>query len=144
MEKTKQCSTCRQIKNVEEFNWRWKSLGVRHVTCRDCRKNQVKKWYVDHKDKHLENVKTRKYKFRHEARQYIWNYLLSHPCLECGESDPVVLEFHHLHGKDKAISELVGAGWSIRKIQAEIDKCIVLCANCHRRITAKQRNWFSG
>jgi hypothetical protein len=60
----------------------------------------------------------------------------------CGESNPVVLEFHHRHGKDKAVTEMAAAGYPIYRIQAEIDKCEVLCANCHRILTSKERGWF--
>jgi hypothetical protein len=144
MDKTKRCSTCKQNKNIEEFSWRFKALGIRQGTCRDCRKIQVKKWYVEHKQEHLKNVHARKKRYRQEMRQYVWDYLLSHPCIECGESDPVVLEFHHKYGKDKAISVMVAGGYPVATIQAEIDKCDVLCANCHRRKTMKQRGWFRG
>ena len=113
MEKTKKCSACKQNKNIEEFSWRFKALGVRQGTCRECRKGQVKKWYTEHKQEHLKNVHARKRRFRQEMRQYVWEYLLSHPCIECGESDPVVLEFHHRHGKDKAVSVLVAGGYPI-------------------------------
>ncbi len=65
-----------------------------------------------------------------------------HPCVQCGESDPMVLEFHHLGGKEKEISFMITGGYPIAKIQAERDKCQVLCANCHRRKTVKERGWF--
>ena len=104
----------------------------------------MKKWYTEHKREHLKNVHARKRKFRQETRQYVWEYLLTHPCIECGESDPIVLEFHHRHAKDKAVSVMVAGGYPIAAIQAEIDKCDVLCANCHQRKTMKQRGWFRG
>ena len=74
----------------------------------------------------------------------MYNYLSTHPCTSCGEDDPVVLEFHHVGGKDMAISQLVTGGYSIETIQAEINKCTVLCANCHRRLTMDERGWFRG
>lgn len=144
MENKKRCSSCRQVKKIEEFSWRFKALGIRQGTCRECRKEQVEKWYIKNKEGHLKNVQARKRRFRQEVRQYVWEYLLNHPCIECGEKDPVVLEFHHRYGKDKAVSVMVAGGYPIEKIQAEIDKCDVLCANCHRRKTMKQRGWFRG
>lgn len=140
----KQCVTCLQWKDEGEFNFRYKALGIRHPTCRECHKTFRKNWYVNNKDHHLRNVKTRKHEVRDLARNYVWEYLSSHPCVECGEADPVVLEFHHRSGKDKAISEMVAAGFSIATIQAEIDKCDVLCANCHRKKTMTERGWFRG
>jgi hypothetical protein len=63
---------------------------------------------------------------------------VDHPCIECGEDDPVVLEFDHLGGKlfdvGRAISD---RSWD--SILEEIAKCEVVCANCHRRRTAVRR-----
>lgn len=67
------------------------------------------------------------------------DYLLAHPCVDCGEQDPVVLDFDHLPGFEKrfTISRAVGASTrSWDSILAEIAKCEVVCANCHRRRTA--------
>ena len=65
-------------------------------------------------------------------------YFVVHPCVDCGERDPVVLEFDHLRDKRLAISsQLHGRNW--QTILDEIEKCEVLCANCHRRRTARRR-----
>ena len=50
------------------------------------------------------------------------------PYAHCGESDPIVLEFHHRQGKGRAISEMIIGGYPNSTIQVEIDKCDVLCA----------------
>ena len=93
--------------------------------------------------------KQRKYdnkkKRRETARQYVWDYLSTHPCVECGESDPRVLEFDHIRGrKYKSVSVLADGNYSLDKVKAEIRKCQVLCSNCHRKKTYKERGWFSG
>jgi hypothetical protein len=66
----------------------------------------------------------------------VYRYLLSNPCLECGESDPMVLQFDHLPGYKKSF-EISRAyrNKSWVSIQEEIKKCQVLCANCHQRTT---------
>jgi hypothetical protein len=137
-----QCNSCLQFKDPEEFNWRYKALGIRHPTCRECQKPFRKNWYEDNKATHLENVRERKERVRQEAREYVWNYLTTHPCIRCGEPDPTVLEFHHRHGKKSEVSKMVADGLSIATIQAEINKCDVLCANCHRRQTSQSQGWF--
>ncbi len=78
------------------------------------------------------------------AREFILQYLSTHPCTSCGESDPRVLEFHHLGNKDSKVSRLIGRGASFDALKAEIEKCVVLCANCHRRLTTDEREWFKG
>ncbi len=56
-------------------------------------------------------------------------------CCRCSENFWGCLDFHHLdpNTKDKEISKVVRDGWSIPRIELEITKCIVLCANCHRK-----------
>jgi hypothetical protein len=53
-----------------------------------------------------------------------------------------VLEFHHLEDKDNEVSRLMGRGASLEALIREIKKCSVVCANCHRRITAQDRGWY--
>jgi hypothetical protein len=60
--------------------------------------------------------------------------------VDCGETDPDVLDFDHVRGKKVCgISRMVGRGYRLWRIKAEIDKCEVRCANDHRRITKKRR-----
>ena len=73
-----------------------------------------------------------------ERTLLLLDYFKEHPCSDCGETDPVVLEFDHL--RDKAFSIGQKLTQTTRKaIVAEIEKCEVVCANCHRRRTAQRR-----
>lgn len=77
---------------------------------------------------------------RRQLQQFIREYLSTHPCVDCGENDPVVLDFDHITGdKDDCVSNGVRRGWGIVRLAAEIKKCEVRCANCHRRITTRRR-----
>ncbi len=71
-------------------------------------------------------------------------YLREHPCTACGETDPVVLDFHHRDRRTKkfSIGRILGYGLSWEAILREIGKCEVLCANDHRRQHAKERNTY--
>ena len=141
----KKCDHCKEVKEIEEFNWRYKNLGIRHNTCRECMKWFNRRYFKGSvHEEHLRHVRERKAVAREVARQYVLNYLSTHPCVQCGESDPIVLEFHHRGNKDASVSSIVGGGWSVGRIQEEIDKCDVLCANCHRRVTMKERGWYRG
>ena len=71
----------------------------------------------------------------------MWDYLKKHPCVDCGEKNPIVLEFDHLRDKLIEVSRLVQYT-SINKVQSEIEKCEIRCANCHRRKTAIQFGWY--
>ena len=83
-------------------------------------------------------------KLRRRNQRHIYDFLLQHPCIDCGETDPVVLDFDHRDGVEKlgTISNMAICKVSIKRLQAEMDKCDVRCANCHRRRTAVQNNWF--
>jgi hypothetical protein len=68
------------------------------------------------------------------ARAFVAGYRAASKCKRCGESDPVVLDFHHVDGtKEVDLSTAVRNRWSAARMLAEIRKTIVLCANCHRR-----------
>ena len=61
-------------------------------------------------------------------------------CVDCGESNPLVLDFDHVKGKKiKCISDMVRCSYSIDTIKKEIEKCEVRCANCHRIVTNKRK-----
>ena len=91
------------------------------------------------KDKQLALNRVSKMRRRH----FVWEYLKGKACVDCGEADPIVLQFDHVSGiKILAIAEMVNRGWSIKRIAAELKKCVVRCANCHTRRTAIQRGWF--
>ncbi len=77
-------------------------------------------------------------RYRDRNRLFLDAYLAEHPCVDCGEADIVVLEFDHVRGtKKRALSVLVKHASSLDVLRAEIAKCDVRCANCHRRQTAR-------
>ena len=70
-------------------------------------------------------------------RQVILDYLASHSCAHCEETDVRCLEFNHLGNKKQNVSHMIGK-YSIAEILKEIDKCEILCSNCHRKYTCAQ------
>lgn len=77
---------------------------------------------------------------RNRNRQILQAYLQTHPCVDCGEKDPIVLEFDHVRGKKRNdVTTLANRGTSVAGLRFEVSKCEVRCANCHRRRTAERR-----
>lgn len=76
-------------------------------------------------------------------RKNLIDYLNEHPCVDCGETDIVVLEFDHRDPSTKRakIANVLGS-WNWKTILTEIEKCDVRCANDHRRRTSEQFGWF--
>jgi len=74
-------------------------------------------------------------KHRKSRRAWLDAQKEGHSCVRCGESDPACLDFHHRDPKQKLLTlAAVGTrGWAIAKMQAEIEKCDLICANCHRK-----------
>jgi ribosomal protein S27E len=72
---------------------------------------------------------------------HVYDFLRS-ACVDCGERDPLVLEFDHVDLKRAAVTRLAWYGCSLATIDAEIAKCQIRCANCHRRITATRGGHF--
>lgn len=55
-------------------------------------------------------------------------------CERCGEDHPACLDYHHIHGeKDRGVSKMAKDGVGKERIREEMEKCVVLCANCHRK-----------
>jgi len=56
-------------------------------------------------------------------------------CSRCEEDDPACLDFHHVDGDDKemAVGKMITYGYGKDRLREEIEKCAVLCANCHRK-----------
>jgi hypothetical protein len=132
------CTKCGIEKDIEEFPLRNQFTQRRQTYCKDCRKEYGVAWYEKNKAYQIANARKHTAQYREAIREYLHNYLLSHPCESCGEPDPVVLEFHHVHSKDMAISEMVTRVTSIERLGGELKKCQVLCSNCHRRLTSKE------
>jgi hypothetical protein len=101
-------------------------------------------YYYKHHDLMLSRKKINQSKARIRNRKFLLEYLKSHPCIDCGERNPIVLEFDHkaTHKKEYTIANMTGSSYSLEKIKAEVSKCDVRCANCHRIKTANDLNWF--
>ena len=136
------CTKCFLEKPIEDFPWKSKLLGKRHAVCKECTAKRSNDWYQDNKSSHIQNVMENKKADRERARRFVADYLSTHPCVDCQESDPVVLEFDHVRGKIKAIAELVRDGVTLDRLQKEISLCEVRCRNCHARKTARERGFF--
>ena len=133
----RRCGRCGEEKPVDDFNWRRKERGQRDNLCRPCRKAYHREHYLANKKTYVDQARTRKQTLARERTGFLLEYFVEHPCVDCGETDPVVLEFDHLRDKAFDIGQaLPYRAWAT--ILEEIAKCEVVCANCHRRRTARR------
>lgn len=105
--------------------------------CKPCKKVYNKTWYTANKEKHISNVKKNNQRYSKELRKIV-DEKKAVPCADCKNSfPPECMDFDHLDPSMKIddIARMVSTSTSVAKLQAEIDKCEVVCACCHRTRT---------
>jgi hypothetical protein len=133
---TRKCGRCGRARPIEEFSWRQKG-NKRHPYCKPCMAEYNRAHYLANRQAYIDRARIRNQAIIEERVAYLIEYFDSHPCTDCGESDPVVLEFDHLGDKEFTISKgLRDRNWDC--VLDEIEKCDVVCANCHRRRTTRR------
>ena len=134
---TKRCARCHEFKSVDHFAWRRREKGQHDTYCRPCRSAYGKEHYAAHRQRYIDQAHLQKQRLARERGAFLIEFFRTHPCSDCGERDPVVLEFDHIGHKSFGISGAVrGRNW--QSVLDEIAKCEVVCANCHRRRTARR------
>lgn len=102
----------------------------------------LRKHYQKNRQYYIDKARRNDKKYQEKVREFLTTYLQSHPCIDCGESDIVVLDFDHKRDKIDSVAVLVQRKCSLVKVKAEVEKCEVRCANCHRRKTARKQKWW--
>lgn len=138
---TKICSRCGYPKLIELFHFSNKLKGKRKSYCKDCGLIYSRRYYESNSELIKQRVAIFKIKYNTESLENLVLYLKSHPCVDCGETDILVLQFDHIVDKKFSISKMLGNCHKWEKILEEISKCQVRCANCHTRKTAHQFEW---
>jgi hypothetical protein len=134
----RRCGRCGESKPVAEFAWRRRGRGQRDNMCRPCRSAYGKEHYEANRQRYIDQAAKLKRKVMRERTLFLIEYFKTHPCVDCGETDAVVLEFDHLRDKLFDVGRAVrDRGW--QSLLNEMEKCEVVCANCHRRRTARRR-----
>ncbi len=90
--------------------------------------------------KDREDIYAAQKRHRLKIRAKMFEFLSVNPCVDCGEKDPIVLEFDHCDPKSKfkLVSKMLSGHYSWESVQKEMKKCEIRCANCHRRKTYAQ------
>lgn len=133
----KVCNRCNLEKEEVCFAWKFKDRGIRNTFCKECRNQYTKTHYQKNKKIYIDrNNKYGKLR-KKELFQKLLLYLSDKFCKVCGEDDIRTLEFDHRDEKLKrdSIYTLLSVGCSWLTVMDEIDKCDILCANCHKKRT---------
>lgn len=129
-------------KPTSQFNVRSYETGARTTLCRPCMADYQHAWYMANRELVTERARINRERTAPENRMRAGLYLKGHPCVDCGETDPVVLDFDHTRDKRRAVSKMISSGFSWAAVEFEIAKCDVRCGNCHARKTARERGYY--
>lgn len=115
----KKCSNCKNKLSLENFSTdRSRKDGFSHI-CKNCRVGKNKS-------------------FRKKNRNFLLE-IKKLGCSFCTEKNPVCIDFHHKNEDTKVDGiAIMKKSYGFSKLKTEIEKCILVCANCHRKIHAKQ------
>jgi hypothetical protein len=128
---SRRCGRCRVDLPLTSFN---RHSDGHQWWCRDC----FREYFRQRGDLHRRQSGSARARRRQAARAYVAEHLAAHPCVDCGERDPSVLDFDHLDQKRDHVNRLAWDGRSLPELTKEIARCEIRCANCHRRRTARQ------
>ena len=127
---TKLCKTCNTEKPLTTELWH-KSKSKKdgwEYSCKECVKKRTRNNYYSNKEKWNETTKRNHRKRREKIQELKANL----SCTKCNEHRHWLLDFHHIDPKYKDFQLSQGERYGWEKVQSEIEKCIVLCSNCHR------------
>lgn len=126
----KQCSKCNKEKEFFEFAKKGQGYSI---DCKSCHREYAKLHYQRNKAYYIQKSKNA----MHRKIEYITK-LREQPCLDCNKSFPYyVMQFDHIGEKSYNVTQLVTNSWN--KLLKEIEKCEIVCANCHAIRTWKRR-----
>ena len=134
------CTKCKLEKSVEKFAKNKRKRSGLQPWCKDCMSAYDKIRYKTYWKVQVSEGNSRR---RELYRQRIWDFLLKNPCIDCGEDNPIVLQFDHVLGdKIESVSHMATQLFKWESVEKEIAKCVIRCANCHTKRTAQVFGWY--
>jgi hypothetical protein len=141
---TKTCTKCAKVLNLTSFNMKSGTSRL-NTQCIDCCKAACKAHYNKNKAHYFERNK----KYKSSIKKFL-EESKSVPCFDCGKSySSYVMDFDHMRDKTFNIANASTIGYSLERIKEEINKCQIVCSNCHRMRThneghKKDNGWAGG
>ena len=135
---TRICKKCGVRKPFSEFH---KMRSGYKTKCRDCCSEIASNYWGQNKEK-LRAQADERIRIRSEPnRIFISTFLKGNACVDCGESNWLVLEFDHVRGEKRGnVSELMLHDLDV--VVEEVEKCEVVCSNCHKlRTMQRKKSW---
>lgn len=130
----RECQNCGETKSLEDFNFNKQCSKGRTRTCKSCTSAKRTTWYKDNRSRRQYAANK-----RNRDRKKLVVEHFGDRCADCKQSyQQCVYEFHHLDPNQKDYNPSKSMSHSLERMWAELDKCIMVCSNCH-----KIRHWGS-
>lgn len=128
----KTCTLCKEEKSLDLFSWKNKARNIKASECKECHKIMRREYYLNNTEKEKQRTSNGKIK----RKDWFKGMKLTFKCSNCPEDHISCLDFHHTNPNEKEfnIAHAISIGLGKKKILDEISKCIILCANCHRKL----------
>lgn len=134
---TRTCARCNSALPLSEFHLRKRDGKSRSHECKSCSRVRIRNYYRAHPG--CQSKKSAGVRARATKAAFIESVKKRSVCAECGEQRWYLLQFHHTDPTVKEFNISQSARWPLRKVKNEIDKCSVLCANCHIAFHYRER-----
>lgn len=132
----KTCSKCGLSKPPEEFHNNATKLDGLNHSCKICQREYNRQHYNKNKSYYIAKSKR-----SGNTTKDLIDKLKAQPCIDCGKSyPPYVMDFDHVSGKKNNNVSSLAKHYSRAKALKEIEKCELVCSNCHRERTHKRRH----
>lgn len=126
------CTKCKLEKDLSEFAFKSKVKGTLQGMCRLCKRLRDNEDYK--REGRKISIRKANKRLRLRIKESINDFKKDKQCVKCGDKRHYVLDFHHLIDKEFDIASSISSGKSKKRLFKEIEKCELLCANCHREL----------
>lgn len=142
----KTCTICTLSFPLDQFNRKSSAKDGLQNVCRPCNRASSRRYYKENPGKHREAVSARNRIEKDKLQQLLGQYLLDHPCVDCGQTDIRLLDCDHRGDEIKRleVSKMIAGQYKWAVILNELSKCDTRCRNCHILKTyerAGSRDW---
>lgn len=131
---TKQCTKCSVEKLITEFYKQSRLKDGSASQCKQCSNISYTNSRRKKPEHYLKVQKNRTIK----TKEAVDEYKTKCGCIKCGENDSVCLDMHHIDPTTKESEVSTLYKYSLKRAMKEVEKCVVLCANCHRKLHASR------
>lgn len=103
----------------------------------------AREWYAKNQTTQRTKANIRVAAYRKRNQDWMIKYLLKHPCVDCGETNIIVLQCDHTEDdKEYNPGDIITKGGPLQRLKDEVAKCEIVCANCHHTRTQVRVNSY--